>query len=238
MVESGYDQPDGHNHHQPHVTDLFYADLDGNWTDLQSYTYRTAQNLPGDGIYDQNTIPSDIEFAVGRVTLHNMTARGKDERELMRDYVHKAFAWKHAHREVPERAIFQHDNGEHHETRAYTNAMFGGNVLDGGNIGTLSQEEPVFLGYSFSSDRVNWSPSSANHLVGYHVYRSAVKTGPYTRLTATPIAASQYSDATVPAGALYYQVRAVADMADPADRKPSQSESGHLRISQSGWNGQ
>ncbi len=97
-VWSGYLAPDGHAA-RPHETDTFYADLDGTWTD-SSYNI-TDVNVPGDGIYDQNNIPSKLELAVGRITFHSMGDFRKREIEYLRDYIHKTHAWRNGFRTVP-----------------------------------------------------------------------------------------------------------------------------------------
>jgi fibronectin type 3 domain-containing protein len=52
---------------------------------------------------------------------------------------------------------------------------------------------------------ISWEPS-ASAVVGYNTYRGTVSGGPYTKLTASPIAATSYDDATVQAGTTYYYV--------------------------------
>ena len=53
-----------------------------------------------------------------------------------------------------------------------------------------------------------WSASSEPGLLGYHVYRAATTAGPFTRLTASPLASPTYADATGTAGTAYaYMVR-------------------------------
>jgi hypothetical protein len=56
--------------------DGFYGDMDGTWTDTSvtntSSSETRIHNVPGDGKLDQNTIPSPLELAVGRVDLRNM----------------------------------------------------------------------------------------------------------------------------------------------------------------------
>ncbi len=53
-----------------------------------------------------------------------------------------------------------------------------------------------------------WAPSTETNLLGYLVYRAATAAGPFTRLTASPQAATTYADTTVAAGQSYtYLVR-------------------------------
>ena len=56
---------------------------------------------------------------------------------------------------------------------------------------------------------LSWTASTYSP-VGYNVYRSATAGGTYTKLTATPITATTYTDTTAPAtGTVYYEVTAV-----------------------------
>jgi len=53
-----------------------------------------------------------------------------------------------------------------------------------------------------------WSPTTETNLLGYLVYRANTATGPFTRLTASPQAATTYTDPTVTADQSYtYLVR-------------------------------
>jgi hypothetical protein len=72
-------------------------------------------------------------------------------------------------------------------------------------------QAPADLTAAASSTEVvlRWVDSSEPDLVGYHVYRAAETTGPYNRLSPTPVTAATYTDATAPAGASFYRVTAV-----------------------------
>jgi len=57
---------------------------------------------------------------------------------------------------------------------------------------------------------LTWSASSEGSLQGYHVYRATTTAGPFTKLTATPITASTYTDTSGTANQTYvYLVRAL-----------------------------
>ncbi|WP_269522244.1 PKD domain-containing protein [Coraliomargarita parva] len=111
IARSGLIAPDGHAPGRAHETDQYYADLDGVWTDTtldQDYSGgdpAEVDNIPGDGKFDQNAIPSVVELQSGRVDFSGMTAYRKGEREYLRDYIQKAHAWKHGYREIPYRAL-------------------------------------------------------------------------------------------------------------------------------------
>lgn len=65
--------PDGHGARGIYATDHYYADMDGVWSDIQENTDSDSrapfhvQNVPGDGLFDMNRLPSRTEIAVGRV---------------------------------------------------------------------------------------------------------------------------------------------------------------------------
>lgn len=59
-----------------------------------------------------------------------------------------------------------------------------------------------------SAVNLSWT-ASADANQGYHVYRAATRKGTYTRLTANPVAETNFTDNSPPAGDLWYMVRAV-----------------------------
>jgi hypothetical protein len=52
---------------------------------------------------------------------------------------------------------------------------------------------------------LSWAESTSS-VIGYNVYSSTVSGGPYTRLTPTPVAATNYTDSSVQQGEMYYYV--------------------------------
>ncbi len=97
---SGNYAPDGHAERigaQP--ADVFYADIDGNWTDESVTTNNTGliytPNIPDDGYWDQNAIPSQAEIEVGRIDLFNMTGFALSEADLIKQYLNKNHAYRH-----------------------------------------------------------------------------------------------------------------------------------------------
>src|SRR5690606_8841470 len=107
--------PDGHpNHKGAWPADVFYADMDGVWTDhLVTSTNAERQvnwNLPNDGKYDQSQIPSSLELMLGRVDLHNMTCyankpQARSELDLMRQYLNKNHAFRTGQMSVQRRGL-------------------------------------------------------------------------------------------------------------------------------------
>ncbi len=64
------------NHQGAWPADLYYGELDGEWTDYlvtNTSASRVANhNVPGDGKFDQTFLPSDVDLMVGRVDLNRM----------------------------------------------------------------------------------------------------------------------------------------------------------------------
>jgi hypothetical protein len=102
---SGEFNPDNHpNHIGAYPTDAYYADIDGNWTDSSVNNTSSAKswnwNTPGDGKFDQSSLPSDVELEVGRVDLSNMTCfsnktPARSELDLLRQYLNKDHNFRH-----------------------------------------------------------------------------------------------------------------------------------------------
>lgn len=55
---------------------------------------------------------------------------------------------------------------------------------------------------------LSWTPSP-DTVLGYHVYRSAVMTGPFTRLTAAPLPGTSFMDTNAALGNNIYMIRAI-----------------------------
>ncbi len=97
---SGNFAPDGHAERigaQP--ADIYYADIDGEWTDYIVTTNNTGfiytPNIPNDGLWDHNILPSPAELQVGRIDMHDMTGFELSEMELTRQYLNKNHAFRH-----------------------------------------------------------------------------------------------------------------------------------------------
>jgi len=126
---AGSINPDGHSDHLgAWGADGFYGDMDGNWTDASVTSTNGSDkrnwNVPGDGKFDPSSLPSNLELAVGRVDLSNMTkfpTAAVTETELLRRYLRKAHDYR---------------LGE----GMYTNIARRGMVRDG--FGVLSGSEP------------------------------------------------------------------------------------------------
>ena len=58
---------------------------------------------------------------------------------------------------------------------------------------------------------LTWTASASTGVVGYYVYRGAASGGPYTKLNATAVAATNYTDSAVASGQTYYYVATAVD---------------------------
>jgi hypothetical protein len=112
---SGFNNPDGHTDHRgAWPTDAYYADINGAWTDatVNDVTSSNSKNhnIPGDGKYDQDQIPSLVELQVGRIDLSNLPITTKTEEQLLLKYLNKLHRFKTKQIIVQERALI--DEGD------------------------------------------------------------------------------------------------------------------------------
>ena len=119
---SGFLAGDGHaDHYGAWSTDLYYADLDGVWTDTATRfteagavypdTFKAGEgalrpenrNFPGDGKFDQNYNVSSRDLAVGRVDFSNMPQfLPRTETYLIKQYIRKTHAFRYGLNPLPE----------------------------------------------------------------------------------------------------------------------------------------
>lgn len=115
---SGDIYPDTHseNHQGAWSADTYYAELNGNWTDevanITTAFFERNHNVPGDGKFDQDSIPSQVELQVGRVDLSNLPSFGLGEVELTRRYLQKAHAYKTGKIVAERRALIDDNFGQ------------------------------------------------------------------------------------------------------------------------------
>lgn len=93
VARSGSQNVDGHGG-RPLPADVFYGDVNGSWNDAN-----------GDGVFEHDTIPSDIELMVGRIDFADMPVAGGDEIALLRRYLQKDHDYRHARTRVTPRAL-------------------------------------------------------------------------------------------------------------------------------------
>jgi hypothetical protein len=113
---SGYIYPDGHvDHRGAWPADVFYADLDGSWTDVlvddNNATRPENWNQIGDGKWDQGILPSSADLQIGRVDFFNMPQFNKSEEEMMSTYLTRAHYYKMDSLEVTKRALIDDNFG-------------------------------------------------------------------------------------------------------------------------------
>jgi len=113
---SGNLNPDGHPDHQgAWPTDTYYADMTGTWTDVSVNNIISGNaanhNIPGDGKFDQDLIPSDLELQVGRIDLSNMPAFSETEEELLLRYFYKTHLHKSGTVLIGEQALIDDNFG-------------------------------------------------------------------------------------------------------------------------------
>lgn len=128
---SGNIAPDGHtpDHLGAWPADVYYADIDGNWTDVSvnnpNANRDKNKNIPGDGKWDQNVIPSNLELQIGRIDFHDLPVVPRSEIELLENYLDKAHKFKSGELYTIKRAVVDDNfgafNGEAFAATAYRN---------------------------------------------------------------------------------------------------------------------
>ncbi|MBP6811159.1 MAG: T9SS type A sorting domain-containing protein, partial [Saprospiraceae bacterium] len=114
-------------------SDAFYGDVNGTWTDNSVNIPNTARlanrNVPGDGKFDQNTLPSAVELPVGRLDFRRLSAAtfGANPVELLRKYLWKNHLWRTGQYKVPNQALVDDhlgwSGGEAFAADGYRNAI-------------------------------------------------------------------------------------------------------------------
>ncbi len=115
--------PDGHKdkHSGAWPADLYYGELDGNWTDNRAMdtgsNYPRNHNVPGDNKFDQSILPqypgfpmqvaSKIELRVGRVDFSNMPIFSESQYELLRRYIKKNHAYRHGEVTIKRQGVLE-----------------------------------------------------------------------------------------------------------------------------------
>lgn len=146
---SGNIAPDGHlpDHQGAWPADVYYAEMDGGWTDVAVNTIKASNarhhNVPGDGRFDQSQIPGQPELEIGRVDLSSLPAFARSETELLRQYLNKNHAFRHKLRNPARKALvvdnFGTFNGEAFAASAWRNfpALLGRASIETGSAGSF-----------------------------------------------------------------------------------------------------
>ena len=113
---SGNIAPDGHTDHRgAWSADVYYADMNGNWTDqFVNDTLASNprnRNRPGDGKWDASSIPSEVELETGRVDFDDLPRFAEDAVSLTRRYLDKNHAFRRKQFSVPARGLIENNFG-------------------------------------------------------------------------------------------------------------------------------
>ncbi|MCP4548546.1 MAG: hypothetical protein GY835_18980 [bacterium] len=96
--------------------DVYYGELDGEWTDYlvnnTSASRPENHNVPGDGKFDQTFLLSDMDLQVGRVDLSRLPAFSENQYELLRRYLDKDHAFRRGELTVVERGLIDDNVGD------------------------------------------------------------------------------------------------------------------------------
>jgi hypothetical protein len=110
--------------------------------------------VPGDGKFDQNVIPSNVELQVGRVDFRNMPVFSATETELLRRYLNKDHAFRHAQKSYTRRGLIDDDYfgvwyGEAFAASGWRNfsTFFGATNSIAGDWKTSVQTQSYLWGY-------------------------------------------------------------------------------------------
>ncbi len=155
---SGNNAHDGHSDHQgAWAADLFYGEIDGNWTDATvnntSPAREANKNIPGDGKYDQTNIPTSVEIEVGRVDFYNLPAFPDNEIELTRQYLNKSHAFKIGDKDYPRRGLVENNFAGFTEGFGQSgwrnfSTMFGGDSVSIQDYNTVLETEKYLCSYA------------------------------------------------------------------------------------------
>lgn len=107
---SGDIYPDTHSEFRGSWSaDTYYAEMNGTWTDntvsRSTAFFPTGHNVPGDGKFDQSSIPTPVELQLGRVDLSNLPLFPQDEITLLRNYLNKSSQFKNGNTPVIRRGL-------------------------------------------------------------------------------------------------------------------------------------
>lgn len=154
---SGQFAPDGHGEHVgAWPADTYYADMVGTWTDMTVNTTAPSRsqndNVPGDGKFDQSTIPASASafLGVGRVDFANMWKFPDSTTTMLRRYLDRDHAWRTGQIVVQQKALiddnFYEFSGEAFSQNGWRLASLvgSGNVLFQDWFGTLQTNSYLF----------------------------------------------------------------------------------------------
>jgi len=105
-------RPDGHEEHAgAWMADVYYADLDDDWTDVSvndsESSYERHRNIPGDGKFDQTFCPSPTELEIGRIYFENLPIFTETPQELYERYLTKDINYRTGKTHIDKEYILQ-----------------------------------------------------------------------------------------------------------------------------------
>jgi hypothetical protein len=193
---SGQVAIDGHtpDHNGAWPADIFYGHVNPanqtSWTDVSVNETRSTReknkNIPGDGKFDNDILPSDATIQVGRVDFDGMPTFG-DEYEILERYLRKNHLWKTNQLKAEERGLVR-DNfgamgGEAFSASGYYafSAMFGNQNLV--NLTTSNYRDSLRNGtYTFAYGTGAGSYTSAGGVVNSNNFVSDSLLAPFNML--------------------------------------------------------
>ncbi|MBS1538293.1 MAG: T9SS type A sorting domain-containing protein [Bacteroidetes bacterium] len=159
---SGHFAPDNHpDHVGAWASDCYYGDvtpslIDARWSDLyvsdSESTRQENWNRRLDGKFDQSTIVSDIDIAVGRVDFYNLPEVSESEEQLLSDYLHRNIDYR-TKKIIPEYKAIIDDNFGVYGGEAFAQAGWSN---FGGLVGNLFVKDGKILSIPTSKPYV-WS---------------------------------------------------------------------------------
>lgn len=155
---SGNLNPDGHpDHLGAWPADVYYAEMGSIWNDTSVNSTGASdarnRNVPGDGKFDSSSLPSTVELQVGRVDFANLRTIAQTEGELLRRYLAKDHAFRHASLSVERRGLVDDHfgllSGEVPAANGWRNfaAFFGATNTAAGDWFTVLDTQSYLWGY-------------------------------------------------------------------------------------------
>ncbi|MBK9247859.1 MAG: T9SS type A sorting domain-containing protein [Ignavibacteria bacterium] len=164
---SGNFAPDNHsNHHGAWAADCYYGDvfpssIDARWSDL--YVVDTmgerSQNWNKrlDGKFDQSSIISDIDLAIGRVDFYDMPAANDSELQLLTNYLERNIRYRTKEFATESKAIID-DNFGVYGSEAFAQAgwsnfdgLVGKDNVFNGKLLNINSTKPIQWAYGCGS---------------------------------------------------------------------------------------
>lgn len=164
MPYSGVNSPGSHLENLgAHPSDWFYADTNSaSWTDSwandSSATNSVQFNIPNDGKFDTNKVPTIPELRVGRVDFSGLPAFGKTEVELTQQYLARNHQWRHKMFTADNRGVIGTNGRPHVALDVYKSNFGPGDVADIGNWFTTATNPltPFLFAGSKGAGRFDW----------------------------------------------------------------------------------